>query len=64
MYIYKTGGVLIYVVPKRRRYSGIGCMGHETYCSGKFYYVMYRHVRFRAVGLYVAAPFVIMKSLS
>jgi hypothetical protein len=34
-----------------------------TYCSGTFYHMMYRrHVMFRAVGPYVAAPCIIGES--
>jgi hypothetical protein len=34
----------------------VGCIGHGTYCSGTFYDVRYRHIRFRAVRPYVAPP--------
>ncbi len=64
MYIYKTGGVSKFM--SFQNAGGIVAQdvcGHETYCSGKFHYVMYRHVRFRAMGPYIVAPFMVMKSL-
>ncbi len=34
-------------------------VAQNVYCSWTFYHVRYLHVMFRAVGLYVAAPFFI-----
>jgi hypothetical protein len=46
----------IHGVPKWWRYNEVGCIGRGTYCSGIFYQVRNRHVMFRNVRPYVAAP--------
>ncbi len=43
-------------VPKWWGYNDVGRFAHRTYCSGKFFYTLYRHGIFRTTGRYVAAP--------
>jgi hypothetical protein len=38
----------------------VGCIGRGTFCSGMFYQVRNRHVMFRNVGPYEAAPQVVL----
>ncbi len=54
--LQNRGRSKIYDVTKRWRYSDVGCFGRATYCSGTFYHVRYRYVRFRVVELYAAVP--------